>query len=414
MKVQGLARNFLFWFSIGILIFVLLNVINLPLRLIFQNVLLNLILIWFFIYLSVYIHEFGHAIAGWLVGFPIKKITIGLGETIWKYEIKATSTLIVINNGFQGGLTHIGDVSRDFLRLRFFVFAAGGILMQIILVWLCIKLTATWLFFNPFLYNLSNLFVYANIFLIIGNLLPYNTNAFGIPRPTDGLLLLTTFFMKEEQITEILLSGKILDGLENLEAKKLEEAELIFRECISKEPSLFLPKINLSAALIRQQKIDEAMEILTQITTKQEAKGVKLALIYNNLAWCYLIKSTSEPRYLEQADDYSNQALSVNNQIPNLQGTRSCILIEKGELTEGIKILQPMVKINQPINEMTNSVLGFLYLAYGYYRQEDWNKSSQYWEKIKDNSELQSTEYQLLLRHVLAQTNNFENLFVRE
>jgi tetratricopeptide (TPR) repeat protein len=410
MKVQASLRNFLFWFGLGLLIAIFSQVINFPLGLIFQNVFFNLILIWLFIYLSVYIHEFGHAIAGWLVGFPIKKITIGLGKNIWKYEIKATSTLIVINNGFQGGLTHIGDVSRDFLRLRFFVFAAGGILMQTLIVWFCMQITVNNLLFNPFLYSLLDLFIYANIFLIIGNLLPYNTNAFGIPRPTDGLLLLTSFFMKEEQITEILLAGKILDGLENLEAKKLEEAEQIFRECISKEPSLLLPKINLSAALIRQQKIDEAIEILTQITTEKEATGVKLALIYNNLAWCYLIKSISDPRALEQADDYSNQALSVNNKIPNLQGTRSCILIEKGELTEGIKILQPMVKINQPVNEMTNSVIGFLYVAYGYYRQEDWNKSSQYWEKIKDNPELQATEYHRLLTHILEQTNNFENL----
>ncbi len=202
MKVQGLFKNFLLWFAIGIIIAIVLQAINSPLSLLFYNhhniffnLIFNLILIFILSYINIYIHEFGHALAGWLVGFPIKKITIGLGKNIWKYKIKATSTSIVINYGLQGGLTNLGDVSRNFLRLKFFIFVSGGILLQTLMVWLTIQITRNGLFVNSFFDWLSNLFIYTNMFMIIGNLLPYQTKAFGIPQPTDGLYLLTVFFL---------------------------------------------------------------------------------------------------------------------------------------------------------------------------------------------------------------------------
>lgn len=407
MKLQGLLLNILSWFFIGIIISIFLEITDISLSST-GAIFIDLGLIFLFSYLIIYIHEFGHAIAGWLVGFPIKKITIGLGKNIWKYKIKATSTWIVINNGFQGGLTHLGDVSRDFLRPKFFIFAGGGIAIQSLAVFFCLYINNQ-LSFNPFFHSLLDLFIYTNIFIIIFNLLPYNTQAFGIPRPTDGLLMLTIFFMKEDKIREILISGKVLDGLEYLEEKKLAEAELVFRDCVEKSPLISLPKINLAVALIRQQKIDEAIKILEQLIENNQVKGIQLALVYNNIAWSYLIKSTKEKEALIKADEYCQKGLKVNQQIPHLQGTRSCILIEMNQLEEGIKILKPMAKLNQPINEMTNSVIAFLYLAYGYYRQENWLQASKYWQKIKQNQDLNSTEYSLLLQYILHQTNNFEN-----
>ena len=49
--------------------------------------LINILIIFIFAYFDIYIHELGHAIAGWSVGFPIKRITIGMGRKIFKYKI---------------------------------------------------------------------------------------------------------------------------------------------------------------------------------------------------------------------------------------------------------------------------------------------------------------------------------------
>ena len=165
----------------------------------FKIMLLNLmsfISFLLFIYISIYIHEFGHALAGWLVGFPIKKITIGMGKNIWKGHINLTSTDLVINQGFEGGLTYMGDVSRDWIRIKFFVFALGGVGIQSLLVWLGWQIKQSYMFFHwPIVPSLLfDSFIDANIFLIVFNLLPFQTQSFGIPIPTDGLQLLKVFF----------------------------------------------------------------------------------------------------------------------------------------------------------------------------------------------------------------------------
>ncbi len=147
-----------------------------------------------------------------------------------------------------------------------------------------------------------------------------------------------------------------------------------------------------------------------KIVEAKNAKDIPLALVYNNLAWSYLLKSTTEPNALEKADKYSTQALAINDKIPNLLGTRSCILVEIGELKQAIKILEKIIKINQPVNEKTNSVIGFLYLVYAYYLQEDCQKSAQYWQKIKNHQDLKIKDYNILFQHILKQTDNLKNL----
>jgi tetratricopeptide (TPR) repeat protein len=373
--------------------------------------LINTLIFCIFLYFDIIIHEFGHAIAGWIVKFPIKKITIGFGHNIFKYKFNETT--LVINQGLQGGLTHPGTIPPDFLRLRYFFFILGGVGLQAIVTGLVIFLSSALKSIYPQALNNSfffsaivNTFVISNLSLIVINLIPFKANMMGVPMPTDGLHLLTIFFTNQERIKEILLSGKILEGLESIEERKFLEAELIFRECLANHSTYLIPKINLSVALIRQQKFDEASALLLELIPQLERNPIRL-FIFNNLAWIYLIKGLHQPELLNLADEYSSTAISINSQATQVIGTRACVLIEIGKLDAGIKLLKGRINLNRAVNETTNSAIGFLYLAYAYYLQGNDKESQKYWQKITNNEDLKHSEYSMLLNHVLQKTNNF-------
>ena len=367
------------------------------------------------LYISNCMHQLGHVVAGWLVGFPTKKIIIGMWKNIWRGHIHGTSTDLVINLGFTG-FTIIGDVlKQDWIRIRYFVYFFGGIGIQCLFVLLGLQIKQTYMFFDLFVVPpvVLNSFISANIGLIFGELLPLQsqTNLGGGIMQTDGMRLLKVFFMGEKEITEFLITGQQVDGMDNLQAKNFPAAEQNFRECLDRAPKSIFSHINLSVALCKQQRIDEAIAVLLEGLTHSPKKG-ELTLIYNNLAWYYLLKATSDRQYLERADDYSSQAIAINKSNLVILGTRGCVLVETGRLESGIETLKKITKLNQPISEPTNSVISFLYLAYGYYRQMDWSNSLKYWRKIQENEDLTNFgEYPMIYEYILNQTNGFQKLY---
>ncbi|MEH2067221.1 MAG: site-2 protease family protein [Nostoc sp.] len=409
-----MKNNFTQYFFLGILlasfIYFLLTK-NIDLFLSFLWILIYIFIFYGFIFIDIIIHEFGHAIAGWIVKIPIKRITIGFGQNILKYKFNETTLLI--NQGLQGGLTNPGTFSPNFLRLRYFFFTLGGVALQVIVMALVVIIISAIKSIYPLAFNnaslfltIVNIFLFSNFILIFFNLLPFKVNVMGVPMPNDGLQLLTIFFMNQQKIQEILLSGKMIEGMEYLEKKEFQKAELIFRECIANHLTSLIPKINLSVALIHQQKIDEAITLLSKLFTESNKNPMQL-FIFNNLAWSYLIKGLNQREFLDLADDYSAKAIKISNQHLYIVGTRACVLIEIGKIDEGINLLKNRISLNKAINEATNPAIGFLYLAYAYYLKDNRKEYQKYWQKINNNEDLKSSEYKLLFDYVLDKTNFF-------
>ncbi|MFN6470021.1 MAG: site-2 protease family protein [Nostoc sp. SerVER01] len=382
---------------------------NIDFSLSFLLIFLYILIFCGFLYIDIIIHEFGHAIAGWIVKIPIKRITIGFGHNIFKYKFNETTLLI--NQGLQGGLTYPGIFSPNFLRLRYFFFTLGGVGLQVMAMALVIVIISAIKSIYPLAFNnaslfltIVNIFLFSNFILIFFNLLPFKVNMMGVSIPNDGLQLLTIFFINQQKIQEILLSGKIIEGMEYLEENDFQKAELIFRECLVNNSTSLIPKINLSVALIRQQKIDEAIILLSKLITESDKNPMQL-FIFNNLAWSYLIKGLNQREFLNLADNYSAQAIKISNQHIYVVGTRACVLIELGKLDEGINLLKGHISLNQAINEATNPALGFLYLAYAYYLKGNRQQSQKYWQKINNNEDLKSSEHRLVFDHILEKTN---------
>ena len=363
-----------------------------------------LAMLFVFLYVNIYLHEIGHAIAGSLVGFEMKRMVIGTGREILRTRIG--NFLFVLTNNISGGVTHWGHVPSRYLKPKFAFLLLGGVLVQMIVTvicWTSCNLTIREVLI-PDNASLASVFVISNIFLIIVNLIPIKTNFMGIKLPTDGLQLLKLPFWTEKDIQNILSAGKIMDAYELYETKKFPQAEKLFKECVTTYPDMILPRINVAASLIKQGKIKECIKFLEE-TLQTVEKDPFLFFLYNNLAWAYLISYKKES--LQKADDYSSKAYLLNPKHPNVLGTRACVLIEKGLIDDGITLLKKAVKIREPIDDKMNDPVGFIYLAYAFYLKEKYVKARYCLDKVRKYQQQLDPDYLMVYERILGRTENF-------
>jgi hypothetical protein len=369
------------------------------------------LMLFVFLYLNIYIHEIGHAVAGSLAGFEMKRMVIGTGREILRTRIG--NVLFVLTNNISGGVTHWGRVPQKLLKSKFAFLILGGVLAQSIAVVFC------WILFDVSMYNIYNLdyitlpgvFISSNLFLISVNLIPIKTNFMGIKLPTDGLQLVKLPFWNRADIQNILSAGKIMDAYELYEMKKYSEAEKLFKDCVETYPDMVLPRINVAAALIKQGKVEACISFLEESLQVAEDDPL-MFFIFNNLAWAYLICYTEEA--LKKADEYSAKAYLLNKKHPNVLGTRACVLIEKGELEDGLVLLKKAVKVREPIDDKMNDPVGFIYLAYAFYLNEKDVKSRYCLEKVKKYGEKLDPDYLIVYKRMVERTDNFSRLSIVE
>ena len=330
-----------------------------------------------------------------------------MGQELIRRQIG--NTILVVNSSLVGGTTGVGQVSERWLKPRFFVFILGGVLAQILAI------SVIMIFFNVGLRDMRNSgeaslihdIFFCNAFLILLNLIPYRANVLGLRVPNDGLRLWKLPFMKQNEIQEILSTGKIMEAFELYEAKKYREAEQAHRECADIYPTILMPKVNISATLIKQLKLNEAIALLeSQIGSYK--KDPYENFLYENLAWAYFLKKGEEA--LRMANYYSAKAIELSPKQPNIRCTRGCILVEKGAVSEGIKLLRKIAKLSQPFNEWFNCPSAFIGLAHGYYRKGSQKKALQYVNKLEASYLQLDLDYQALFEHVVEKTDNFGRL----
>ena len=357
-----------------------------------------------FIYLDIYIHELGHAFAGRLMGFSISRITIGTGKELLRTKIG--QTVIVITQGLSGGVTYLGHASKGFLKLRYLVFVLGGVLAQGFAVGITMalgRISIDDLLLFPH-YNSSYLFIYSNLLLMFNSLIPIQANLGGINYPSDGLQILKIPFFQDKDIQGILAAGQIMEGYEQYEAQHYSQAEAIFRACAQGYPKTPIARINISACLLKQMRWEEALAGLECELPNFKPKDPYVFLVYNNLAWAYLLQFN--PGAFVQAQEYSQRALKLNPNSSIVKATRGCILICSGEVEAGIRLLKPAISLRQPIDHKVNLPIRFIALASGYYQQGQFDLALRYLTKIEQSDYALDPDDQALLDYVISTTKN--------
>ena len=75
-----------------------------------------------------------------------------------------------------------------------------------------------------------------------------------------------------------------------------------------------------------------------QLLDRPELAGISRAMVKNNLAWVDIMLGTHDA--LDEADAMSEAAYKAFTRMPYFMGTRGAVLIERGRIEDGIKLVR--------------------------------------------------------------------------
>jgi tetratricopeptide (TPR) repeat protein len=240
----------------------------------------------------------------------------------------------------------------------------------------------------------AHLFVGINLAFIATNLFPIKRKVKGQIHSTDGYKIITSLKRKTQ---DLLMDMKAVQAYSLFEDKKYGDAEVRFSEICHLYPSSLIPRVNLSAVLIRQCKIDEAIECLEPLLEECD-KDQYASIMYNNIAWAYLLKGDKDSQ--QKADIYSAHALKIDPDNRIVRDSRGCILIELGAIDEGVNILEENAHLRKPIKVKPDNHVEVAYLAYASYIRQDLATAHMCLQKVLSSSSKLEPDARLIVKRI--------------
>ena len=348
---------------------------------------------------AIIVHEAGHLLAAKTVGGIPRRIVLGKGHELYRTEMFGIS--FVINSSFLGGYAYASFDQQKFLKLRYAFFILGGMLLNavfalIFYVFFELELTDSKgevLISVPFTIFLANS-------LMLLNFIPYYTSILGMKVPTDGLALLKLPFTHVKEVKKRLDANVLFDGYTYLEKKDYRSAWNIFNDHVTKYPDSNLLSINLSFILLKTGQTEKSIEECLKLLGGIHDEPIKpySALIYNQLAWTYLVLGN-----IERADHFSALAIKAIPTENQIRGTRGSVLIEKGLTTEGMTLLFHNMDF-QFVNNATLSAAIYLMLAY--HVKRNLKESDKYLQFVKKNEVKLELDEKILFERNLSKMHS--------
>ncbi len=340
------------------------------------NIVFNLLLFLIGLKLAVLIHEFGHLLFAKFVGGTPRRLILGNGHKVAETKFKGVK--LILNSNFNSGLAYAAFNNLSFIRTKLLVFTLGGLLANFLIAALLILLFGFTTDTSEGI-HLSSAICIANVLSGVSVLIPYYSSYQGIRLYSDGLSILRIPFHKNSQLVEISSVNELLDAFDLFESKKYIEAIAVYENFQLKTEGSKNVNINLSMAYLKLGNYERAIELMEELLPLIDEKPFKRLknLIYNNLAWVYLLLNR-----IEEADKYSRLAYQVNPKYENVRGTRASVLIEKGKFAEGKNLLINDVDFNFPNSQTLGAAI---YLSLAFHELEDHKKAEKYLQFVEDN-----------------------------
>jgi len=360
-----------------------------------------------FFYLSLLLHELGHVIAGRLARIGISRVIIGTGR-----EIARTTILgfpLVITSNPMGGYTFPSGIEGKLPRPRLLFFIAGGTLFQVFWILFAIGLLQVGL--TAFVIykgvDLLAIFILSNLAVLYFCLVPVKTPYQETKIPSDMLRIFKLLFGSNKALEPFQTIGILDEAFRYFIKKDYERAAGLLKQCIKRFPGQINAKISLSATLIKLMRLQDAKGLLIALV-KEKLDDEYNVLIYNNIAWVFLLENNKEA--LVEADRFSKKAFDLNPDLPSIRGTRACVLILQGTVDEGINLLLKNVDPKEPIDSKRNHPIWFCFIAYAYYLKGEKGKARQYLEPI-EAYQIWDPDEKYLYEVMKSKADHFKGIF---
>jgi tetratricopeptide (TPR) repeat protein len=309
---------------------------------------LNLVLLVVFQACSIIPHELGHAIVARLVGFRVFHVIVGRGRSSFKKRI--AGTMLEFRPLPIGGATVVGPRTLEFLRLKLFLFALAGPFVNVLLILASVLLARpNGLALGKCLTAVLPLedFAFANGLLLFFNLLPRMVNTPAGIVDSDGLMLLNAFVLSPERCEEILAATYSLEGRACLEEQKNAEALAWYDKGLQEHPRSAILRNDRAVALFDLGQFDQARESFLDLLRDPGLKPAVRAFALSNVAAAdsHLLQTRRD--LLEEAARHSEEAIRMLGWVPAIQGTRALVLIELGQVDEGLILARKAFETNE-------------------------------------------------------------------
>lgn len=357
------------------------------------NMWINLALTFLFLKLSVIIHECGHLTAAHLAGGTPKRMALGSGHEIHRTEI--ADIKVIVNSTPVGGYAIATFNNEKYMRLRYAVFVAGGVLANLIVAGVFHLLFGFELRYFTGRYGVdgASALIFSNLVMIL-NLFPFYTSAFGIKLSSDGLSLLQLLAGSYEY-KKLGVMNEYFEAYEYFEKREYDKAFTIYQKYHTLFPEEPLPLLNMSVIHLRRGDIDEAINLLTPLAENAHLKKLNRykGLLFNNLAWAWLVKND-----IVKAYHFAGLAIKAMPRSNYAWSTWGAVLVENGNVTEGMKWLYKNMDLEHP-NSIT--LTASISLMMGFHLRGNYESRDVHLNYVKRNIERLQADERLLFERNL-------------
>lgn len=308
------------------------------------------------------IHELGHVIAAFLVGIEISNITIGHWRKVISFPIGDTT--VTIRAAPATGYVQAKPTLHFYSAPRMAVFLFAGVLAEGLVASFAVytQSPSHILSFGDMLFVFSRInIVCVGTYHVVFNLLPTMGWVGGEKMSSDGMQLLNLWTQRRERPAQrkFLIEAQEVDVLHK--AKQFPDALRLLQKLIGQNPTNY-QLVQLSGWLhVECGELDKA-EAVWRDLLKQPIGASTVALEAMDCLSC-LPLYYGKVHLLSEADAWTNTALRYSPDVITLKGTRGSVLIELGQIDEGMAFLNDVIKRTDC---KTDRVICSAYLAKGY------------------------------------------------
>lgn len=327
-------------------------------------IVLDVSLIVLFMLPLILMHELAHAGAAKLTGLRVFGIVIGVGKTIWSGKLFGMHWSV--NSLPIGGITSVGALPVPNIRARLFLVYLAGPASHIVLAYAA-QLLSRLLPAASFGRRALGALVFANILLAIFNLfprkLPLTTGAQG----TDGWHLFRVPFLKEQELTKLHVGYFAGEALLAYAENDFDQAGVWVDQALALDGNSAIALNVLGIIQMARGEYPASRGTFLQILETEDGKASALHyILLNNVA--YLNTLMGDPDLLPEAERYSAEALKHLPWVPPVIGTRGTVLVELGQVEEGIALLTKSMSLHP---DKQGKALNACHIALGEFRRGD-------------------------------------------
>jgi tetratricopeptide (TPR) repeat protein len=326
------------------------------------------LLFWVFAYVRILIHELGHLIAASAFGWKLLTLVVGTGPE--KSFGRMGNVEVRFGARPFGGLTRVVPLQFGLYRFKFLIFVICGPLANALLI---VSMVAIYRAFDldqwpEWVTVVLGLSFYHEVAFLIGNLIPHEVRRYDRKLSSDGLQIWNCLTKSRSELESNFNNGLVAYAEMLLKAGKAADARRLMEDAFfhvgpQTDPARITFWIRVLLVLGRQREALEESEKVIAGVDRLEAPVIQTL---DQLA-CIPIFG-DHPEFLPVATKCIDEAIQREPQTITLKGTKGSLLIENGNLAEGVPMLEEVRRESESENDQA---ICSYYLAYACYKKGD-------------------------------------------